>query len=148
MKTRTTNTSLRRWLNWLGNTLLIALALLWLVPLIWTVLISVRPPDEPIVTGNIFFGSTITFANFQNAFDTVNWGQQYLTTLTFVFGVLAIQLITITLAGYAFARMQFAGKNVLFVLILVQLMIPSAVLLVPNFTTIHQLGLFDTRWAL
>lgn len=145
MKTRS---PLRRWLNRLGTGLLIVLALLWLVPFIWTVLISIRPKDEPIVMGNIFFGSMVTPGNFQDALDTVSWGQQYVTTLTFVFGVLAIQLVTITLAGYAFARMKFFGKNLLFVLILVQLMIPSAVLLVPNFTTIRQLGLFDTKWAL
>src|SRR5450432_56706 len=100
MKTdQKTKSPARRWLNRFGNTLLLILALLWLVPFIWTLLISVRPKDEPIVNGNVFFGSRITAENFQDAFDTVDWGQQYVTTLTFVFGVLAVQLVTITLAG-------------------------------------------------
>ncbi len=136
------------WLNRLGTVLLILAALFWLIPLIWTVLVSIRPPEESIVQGNIFFGSTLTFRNFQASFDTVNWGQQYITTLIFVFGVLAVQLVTITFSGYAFARLRFFGKNVLFTLILMQLMIPSAVLLVPNFSTIRALGLFDTKLAL
>jgi len=139
--------------NWLGMAVLTALALFWLVPLIWTLLVSVRPPDEPIVgntqtQANIFFGSTLTDTNFAGVLDITNWGQKYITTIIFVLGVLAVQVVTITLAGYAFARMKFFGRNLLFILILVQLMIPSAVLLVPNFTTVRSLGLYDTRLAL
>ncbi len=114
------------------------------------------PPDEPLVslaangvtTVNIFTGSHFTGQNFSDAAKVVNWGQEYLATLIFVFGVLAVQLVTITLSGYAFARMQFFGRDVLLGLILVQLMIPSAVLLVPNFATIRSLGLYDTKLAL
>lgn len=139
--------------SWLGTAVLIALALFWLVPLIWTLLVSVRPPDEPIVgntqtQANIFFGSKLTEANFAGVLEVTNWGQKYVTTIIFVLGVLAVQIVTITLAGYAFARMQFFGRNLLFVLILVQLMIPSAVLLVPNFRTINTLGLYDNKLAL
>ena len=139
--------------NWVGMAVLTVLALFWLVPLIWTLLVSVRPPDEPIVgntqtQANIFFGSTLTDTNFAGVLEVTNWGQKYVTTIIFVLGVLAVQVVTITLAGYAFARMKFFGRNLLFILILVQLMIPSAVLLVPNFTTVRSLGLYDTRLAL
>lgn len=146
MKTRLTTRE--RWLGRIGTFILFAVALFWLIPLIWTVLVSLRPPDESIVQGNIFFGSRLTLENFEEAFRVVNWGTQYIATLIFVFGVLAVQLVTITLAGYAFARMQFRGRSPLFILILVQLMIPSAVLLVPNFTTIRALNLYDTKLAL
>ncbi|MFN8447035.1 MAG: carbohydrate ABC transporter permease [Anaerolineae bacterium] len=63
-------------------------------------------------------------------------------------GVLVVQLVTITMAGYAFARLKFVGRGILLFLILLQIMIPTAVLLVQNFATIRELGLFDTRWAL
>jgi len=146
----------KRILNGLFLVGLTAAGLIWLVPLIWSVLMSVRPPDEPLIrlaadgtsTVNIFFGSHLTTQNFQDALNVVNWGEQYVATLIFVFGVLAVQLVTITLAGYAFARMQFFGKRVLFGLVLVQLMIPSAVLLAQNFATIHTLGLFDNKLGL
>lgn len=131
-------------------------ALIWLIPLIWTLLMSVRPPDESLIyqradlstVVNIFFGSHLTLQNFSEAFAVVPWWTEYIATLIFVFGVLAVQLVTITLSGYAFARMQFFGKRVLFALILVQLMIPSAVLIVPNFSTIRSLGLYDTKLGL
>ncbi len=135
-------------MNRIGTALLLGAALFWLVPLIWTVLVSIRPPDESLVQGNIFFGSRITLTNFEESFRNINWGQQYITTLIFVFGVLAVQVVTITLAGYAFARLKFFGRNVLFIAVLMQLMIPTAVLLVPNFATIRALGLFDTKLAL
>jgi len=139
--------------NWFSTAVLTALALFWLVPLIWTLLVSVRPPDEPIVgnsttPANIFFGSTLTETNFAGVLDVTNWGQKYVTTIIFVLGVLAVQVVTITLAGYAFARLKFFGRNLLFILVLVQLMIPSAVLLVPNFMTVRSLGLYDTKLAL
>jgi sn-glycerol 3-phosphate transport system permease protein len=136
------------WFSRMATLALFALALFWLVPLMWTILVSLRPPDESLVQGNIFFGTRITLENFDETFRVVDWAQQYITTLIFVFGVLAIQLVTITLAGYAFARMEFFGRGVLLTLILIQLMIPSAVLLVPNFATIRTLGLYDTKLAL
>ncbi|MEP7288764.1 MAG: carbohydrate ABC transporter permease [Chloroflexota bacterium] len=147
-KQATNTVTRKRWINWLGTAALTLLALFWLVPLIWAVLVSVRPPDEPIVNGNIFFGSTLSTLNFTEVLAITDWGQEYVTSIIFVLGVLIVQLITISMSGYAFARMQFFGRNILLGLILVQLMIPSAVLLVPNFATIRSLGLFDTKLAL
>jgi sn-glycerol 3-phosphate transport system permease protein len=132
----------------LATAALFGVALIWLIPLIWTVLVSVRPADESIVQGNIFFGSRLTLDNFVEVFNIVKWGQQYVATLIFVFGVLAVQIVTITLAGYAFARMTFRGRDLLLTLILVQLMIPSAVLLAQNFATVRSLGLYDTKLGL
>ncbi|MCB9451060.1 MAG: carbohydrate ABC transporter permease [Anaerolineaceae bacterium] len=136
----------------LGSTLADAatllLSLFWLVPLIFSILMSFRPQSEPITIGNIFFGSQITTANYDAALLVAPWVWHYITSVIFVVGVLAVQIITVTMAGYAFARMRFRGRNVLLFIILLQLMIPSGVLLVQNFATIRTLGLFDTRWAL
>lgn len=123
-------------------------SIIWLLPLIFAVLMSVRPRSEPINVGNIFFGSTITLNNYNEALALAPWGWHYLTTIIFVVGVLVVQLVTITMAGYAFARLKFFGRGILLFLILLQIMIPTAVLLVQNFATIRELGLFDTRWAL
>ncbi len=120
----------------------------WLLPLIFAVLVSFRPRAEPISVGNIFFGSTITFENYASALAVAPWAWHYFTTLIFVVGVLVVQFITVSMAGYAFARLKFFGRGFLLFLILLQIMIPTAVLLVQNFATIRELGLFDTRWAL
>lgn len=124
------------------------LSLLWLSPLIFAILLSVRPPDEPITNGNIFFGSTITLDNYRAAWSVAPWLTHYLNSIIFVVGVLVVQLITVTMAGYAFARMRFRGRETLLLVILLQLMIPSGVLIVQNFATIRALNLFDTHVAL
>ncbi|MBZ0277501.1 MAG: carbohydrate ABC transporter permease [Anaerolineae bacterium] len=126
----------------------VIVSVIWLIPLIFSVLMSFRPQAEPVTIGNIFVGSRITFENYQSAWEVAPWGWHYITSIIFVFGVLAVQIFTVTMAGYAFARMRFRGRGLLLGVILLQLMIPSGVLLVQNFATIRSLGLFDTRWAL
>ena len=129
--------------------LTLALSVAWMIPLIFSVLMSVRPADEPLNTGgNIFFGSRLTLDNYIGAWAVAPWGVHYANSLIFVCGVLVVQLVTVTLAGYAFARLKFRGRDALLLVILMQLMIPSGVLIVQNFATIRELGLFDTHLAL
>src|SRR5689334_9457426 len=109
----------------LANALLITVSLLWLVPLVFTVLVSLRPSSQPITNGNVFFGCAandtsqaassesqipflgcvITPQNYLDAWQVSPWLTHYANSLIFVFGTLIVQLITITMAGYAFARM-------------------------------------------
>jgi len=123
-------------------------SLFWLLPLIFAVLMAFRPRADAITNGNIFFGSEITMANFEAAWNIAPWGMHFFTSVVVVIGVVVVQLITITMAGYAFAKLRFWGKNILLFLILLQLMIPTGVLLVQNLATVRSLGAFDTRWAL
>ena len=95
-----------------------------------------------------FVGSEITLRNYERALTIAPWSLHYVNSLAFVAGTLLVQLVTVTTAAYAFARMKFMGRNILLLVILLQLMIPSGVLLVQNFRTINMLGLFDTRIAL
>jgi sn-glycerol 3-phosphate transport system permease protein len=131
-----------------ADMLTVALALLWITPLVFAILMAFRPQADAITQGNIFFGSTITLDNFETAWNTAPWEWHFVTSVLVVVGVLVVQLITITLAGYAFARMNFVGRNILLFLILLQLMIPTGVLLVQNVQTMRDIGLFNTRWAL
>lgn len=132
----------------LADAATLILAFFWLIPLIFSLLMSFRPQAEPITIGNIFVGSRITFENYEAALQVAPWAWHYITSFLFVFGVLVVQIVTVTMAGYAFARLRFRGRNLLLFVILLQLMIPSGVLLVQNFATIRALDLFDTRWAL
>jgi len=125
-----------------------AISIIWMLPLLFAVLMALRPASDPINDGNVFFGSEITMQNFQNAWNVAPWEWHFLTSVSVVVGVLAVQLITITLAGYAFARLKFPGRNILLFVILLQLMIPTGVLLVQNVETVRELGAFNTRWAL
>lgn len=125
----------------------IALALVWLVPLVFSLLFSLRPALEPITTGNVFLGSRITLENYRFAATVAPWLIHYRNSAVIVFGVLFVQFVTITCAGYAFARIEFPGRVVFLFIVLAQIMIPNDVLLVQNFAMIRRLGLFDTRLA-
>ncbi len=125
-----------------------AIAIVFLIPLIFTLLVSLRPENEPVTNGNIFVGSELTLENYQRALVIAPWSLHYINSIVFVAGTLLVQLVTVTCAAYAFARMRFRGRDLLLMIILLQLMIPSGVLLVQNFRMINTLGLFDTRIAL
>jgi multiple sugar transport system permease protein len=88
---------------------------------------------------------------YQNYIDAVRYGQidRYLAN-SFIYAVLitAAQLFFNVLAAYAFARMKFAGRDLLFSLLLATMMVPPAVLLVPNFMVVRDLGLVDTLWGI
>ncbi len=137
----------RRVLDTLGLIGLGIIAIGWAVPILWTFAVSVHPPDEPLSASNLWFGTHPTLVNYSQAFQIAPFVQYYINTLIIVFGILIVQLVTISLAGYAFARFQFPGQNLLFFLILLQLMVPSSALIVPNYSTIRQLHLFDTLVA-
>ncbi len=137
----------RALLNWLGLVLLGIVAFGWAVPILWTLAVSVHPPEEALSAANAWFGSHLTLENFAAAFQFAPFGVYYVNTILIAFGILAVQVITISLAGYAFARYRFFGQDVLFFLILLQLMVPTSTLIVPNFATIRTMHLFDTLLA-
>ena len=117
-------------------------ALICLIPLIWLVRTAFVPKELEL--DMLAVGWLPTFSNVTRIWGMAMWGNYYVNTIIVVAGVLAAQFVTITLAGYAFARLNFYGKNVLFVLFLTQIMIAADVLILPNYMTISKLGLNET----
>ncbi|MBS0245140.1 MAG: carbohydrate ABC transporter permease [Proteobacteria bacterium] len=85
-----------------------------------------------------------TLDNFREAWADANFPLYYLNTTIMVAGILAVQIVTMSLAAYAFARVKFPGRTVFFYLFLAQLMLVPIALLVPNLATVARLGLYDT----
>lgn len=134
--------------HWLTNLLAIFLAVLWSVPVIWALIASFRPASDAISRGDVWFSTSLSAENYVRAWSLAPFGQYYINTIVVVLIILGVQLVTIVLAGFAFAHFKFAGKRWLFFFILLQMMIPTSALLAPNFATIRWLGLFDTRLAI
>ena len=86
-----------------------------------------------------------TLDNFKRVLAAAPFGKYYGNTIFITAGVLLIQFVLITLAGYAFARIDFYGSKVLFVLFLSQLMIAPEVLILPNYSMMAKWGLTDTK---
>lgn len=134
-------------LDALGTGLMLLLALSWSLPLLWGIAVALRPADVSVAAGSPWWGGGLTLDNFAVAWRAIPFGRYYLNTIAIVFGVLAVQLVTISLAGFAFARLRFPGRNAVFILILLQILVPTNALIVPNYATIRQLGLFDSKLA-
>ena len=127
---------------------LFGLGLLWAVPLLWSIALSFRPPNVPISIGSTWWGGSFSFASILKALDSAPFGTYYRNTIIVVFGILIMQLLTITLAGFVFARLKFPGRDALFLLFLLQLLVPIAILIIPNYATIRSLGLFNNLVAI
>ncbi|HWI61532.1 MAG TPA: carbohydrate ABC transporter permease [Symbiobacteriaceae bacterium] len=134
--------------DWALYVTVAAAALMWLFPLLWMVATSIRPEMSPVGTGSLLWGGAATFANFKRAWSTAPFATYYQNTFIIVVGVLAMQMVTITLGGYVFARLKFRGKDLLFILFLLQLMVPAEALVVPNFQTMKWIGIDNTRIAI
>ncbi len=117
------------------------LLLLWaamvLFPFYWMVLTSVKSygayNSEYIPK---FFTLSPTLQNYADAFTTVPLGRYLLNTAVFAIATTAVMLVVITLAAFAFARLEFRGKNLLFVVFLSMMMIPNELVIITNFVTI------------
>jgi sn-glycerol 3-phosphate transport system permease protein len=123
-------------------------ALVMIVPLVWIVLTAFKERNEVFSQIPQWLPAHPTFANFLGVLDAMPFWRYYWNTIVVAFGLLALQLVTVTLAAYAFARMDFWGRDVLFVLLLVQLMIAPQSTVVQNYITVTRLGLLDTKLAI
>ena len=118
-------------------------ALLWATPFAWMLVASLRPgaaPDIASLTPPGPFG----LANYGEAWESGAFALWYLNTVLLCAGILAVQCVTATAAGYAFARLRFPGKDAIFAAFLLQLLLVPTLLIVPNLATLAGLGLYDT----
>jgi len=130
--------------TWIDTLAAWVLALLWILPLAYAVWTAFHPPEY---STRFELLAPLTLDNFARAWAAAPFAQYFLNTIMLVTMILGCQLVISTLAAYAFARYEFAGKNLLFALVLVQLMIMPDILLVSNYKTMAALGLVDTLLA-
>ena len=130
------------------HALLLTASLVTVVPLIWIVLTAFKERNEVFSQIPQWLPAHPTIANFLGVLDAMPFWQYYWNTIVVAFGVLGLQLVTVTLAAYAFARMEFWGRDVLFILLLVQLMIAPQSTVIQNYITVTRVGLLDTRLAI
>lgn len=132
-----------------SNIVIYALLLLWAVvvlfPFYWMVLTSIKSygsyNSEYIPS---FFTLSPTLQNYIDAFTTVPLGNYLLNTLIFTVVTTALMLGVIILAAFAFARLDFKGKNLVFTFFLALMMIPNELVVITNFATVTNLGLRNT----
>ena len=120
-------------------------ALMVLFPFYWMILTSIKSYSEYSSEWvPKLYSSSPTFQNYVDAFTTVNLSRYFLNTLVFTLITTGAMIIVITLAAYAFARLEFRGKDLLFTLFLSLMMIPNELVIITNFQTITNAGLRNT----
>ncbi|MBQ9064356.1 MAG: carbohydrate ABC transporter permease [Blautia sp.] len=124
---------------------LVIWGLVVLFPFYWMILTSVKSyssyNSEYVPK---FFTTSPTFQNYKDAFTAVPLARYFLNTIIFTVITTALMLIVIVLSAYAFARLDFRGRNITFTLFLSLMMIPNELVIITNFMTITNLGLRNT----
>jgi multiple sugar transport system permease protein len=123
-------------------------AFIMLAPLLWALLTAFKPNSEVYTRPYSINVATLSFHAFVDVFRSTPFHLYFLNTLIITVSCTIGVIATSSMAGYAFARLAFPGKNVIFALFIATMMIPRQVTLVPTFIIMRWLGLIDTRLSL
>ena len=131
------------------HVILIIMSIIMLVPFLWMVLTAFKTVSESTsVNPFVIFPSSWKFDNFVTVWKNYNFLILYKNTLLMIFFRVLCAVLTATMAGYAFGRLRFPGKNFLFALVLVQMMVPPQIFLLPQYLMMSKIHMLNTEFAL
>lgn len=128
----------------LTHAVLLVGAAVMIFPFLWQIIMSLSTTAEITSVPPRLFPSKLHFENYPRVFDRMPFAQQFWVTVATTVLRLAGQLLFCSMAGYAFARLRFPGRNLIFTLFLSVLMVPGQIYLIPQFEIIRELGLLNT----
>lgn len=127
---------------------LIAGSVIMIFPFVWMILTSFKTVPESMAVPPTIFPKQITSANFKEALTSLPFLKLYLnTTLMILFRVICAIAFS-SMAGYAFAMLEFRGKKLLFGIVLVQMSLPSQIFIIPQYQMVAKMGMANTIFAL
>ncbi|MEP7240434.1 MAG: carbohydrate ABC transporter permease [Devosia sp.] len=132
------------WLVVLRYAVAIVLCLFALVPLYWIVATSLKPTSMIQDWPPSWIPSIVSFENYATAFADLPIARFYLNSAIIALAMVASNVVLCSIAGYTFARKNFRGKNVLFLLIVGSMMVPAAARLIPDYVVTMQLGMLNS----
>ncbi len=128
--------------------LLSAGALIMILPFLWMLSTSVKTLEQVFVWPPDFLPDVLQWGNYTRIMEAIQFGRYTLNTMKIASIVTLGQLFTCSLAGYAFARLRFPGRETLFIIYLATMMVPGQVTMIPNFIVMRVLGLVDSHTGL
>jgi multiple sugar transport system permease protein len=128
--------------------LLIAGSVVMLVPFAWMLSTSLKEPGDVFLYPPQWIPDPVQWENYRETVTVMPFGRFYLNSIIQAVAVTALQLLTASLAAFAFARLRFRGRDALFLLYLATMMIPFPVTMIPNFIIMRYLNWIDTFRAL
>jgi len=137
----------RFWLSpW--HLVLLPIALVMVLPLLWMIVTSLQTLNETRHYPPTLIPNSLEWNNYRQVLQEAPFARWFLNTLIVTVVVVIGNLLFCSLAGYAFARIKFFGREVAFVLILATLMVPFQVIIIPEFLIVRKLGMIDSLGAL
>ena len=127
---------------------LIAMAIIVLFPFYWMIISSVKSLEEYRLSVPTLFPRKIYLSNYVRAFNTANLGTLFINTVYVGVVSTLLSLVITVLSAFAFARLEFKGKNTLFALLLATMMIPGELFTITNYVTVSKFGWINTYTVL
>ena len=137
-------------LLYIGGTylFLMIMALIVLFPFYWMIISSLKSLDEYRMSVPTFWPKVLMLSNYMSAFTTAKLGSLFMNTMYVGLVSTILSLIITVLTAFAFARLEFKGKNTLFAALLATMMIPGELFTITNYSTVTQLGWMNTYTVL
>jgi len=127
---------------------LIGGSIFMLLPFVWMLSTSLKEPREIFTYPPMWIPSRFAWENYLEAVSAMPFGRFYFNSFVVAVSVTCLQILTSSLAAFAFARLRFRGREALFLLYLATLMVPFQVTMIPNFIVVRLLGWYDSYQAL
>lgn len=132
------------------HAILIVFSVIMIVPFAWMILTALKTNQEAISVSPFYIlpQSGWHWENFGTVWKNYNFILLYKNTLLMIFFRVVCACLTATMAGYAFGRLNFPGKKLMFSLVLVQMMVPAQIFIIPQYLMVSKLGLLNTTFGL
>lgn len=130
--------------SFISHLLLVALSLVMIIPFLWMISSSLKDLSEIFAIPVNWIPKSPVWRNYSDTFDAIPFVRYYANNIFISVTRVFILFFTASIAGYAFARLKFKGKDIIFFCFLATMMIPIHVIMYPTFLVIQQLGLIDT----
>ncbi len=125
-----------------------AMALIVLFPFYWMIISSLKTLEEYRLSVPTFWPQKIMFVNYLDAFNTADLGNLFVNTMIVGVSSTILSLVITVLSAFAFARLEFKGRDLLFTLLLATMMIPGVLFTITNYSTVTKLGWLNTYTVL
>lgn len=125
-------------------TILALIALAIVFPFIWMLFTSFKPEAQIAQYPPKLFPDSWTLENYQNVWSRIPFARLFLNSIVMAGGVTVISLLLDSMAAYALSRLEFPGRDAIFIVILIALMLPFQVMFIPLYVVVHDLGLLDS----
>ncbi len=123
-------------------------AVIMIFPFVWMILTSFKTVPESMQIPPDILPKQINLVNFKEAVASLPFGSLYLNTILMVFFRVVCAVLFSSMAGYAFAKLKFRGKKLLFGIVLVQMSLPSQIFIIPQYQMVARMGMANTIFAL